>query len=249
MVTPQQSTDVKKLTSAAIVIAFFAAFKFSKADATVTIKSVFEKMKAGFANLSAEVATPPTPQELVGYIFKILAAVANLTPSVTFQELEGLAFNIYTAVTGGSAVDFALIWNEVKDLLHGKLTGTLQVVDIEGDTQLLIDGFVGTFAFGLSKIKDANAAQIVDEVVADIAAGLDSIDENTPPTEQQALQGLYDLLDAIDDFWGNKPFDTVKNIFEKLAKLVFGNASSVQIWWELFVGGIQAKHALKNVKA
>ena len=242
----QKLTDIKKLVSATVVLSFYAAFKFSKADATVTIKSVFEKLKAGFNNLSAEVTTPPTPQQLVGFIFKILTAVANLTPNITLQELESLALNIYTAVTGGSAIDFALIWGEVSDLLHGKVTGTLQKVDIETDTQLLIDGFVGVFAFGLSKIKDVNAAQLVDQVLADLAAGLDSIDESNPPSDQDALHAVYDSLDSIDDFWGNKTFDVIKNSFEKIAKLLFGNASSVQIWWQLFISGLQVKHALKK---
>ena len=200
--TDKQQADVKKLTAATVVIAFFAAFKFSKADSTVTVKSILEKLKAGFAGLSAQLATPPTPQQLAVAIFKILTAVANVTPNITFQELEGLAFNIFTAITGGSTIDFALVWGEVKDLLHGKVDGTLQAINIEGDTQLLIDGFVGTFAFGLSKITDANAAQFVDEVLADLSASLDSIDEANPPTEQNALQAVYDILDAIDDFWG-----------------------------------------------
>jgi hypothetical protein len=238
-------TDIKKMVQAVVLLTAFGASKLSKATQAVAIQTTFDNLKAAFKLIDP--ANPPTKEQLIQAIFKVLSASANLTSNKAVQDLESLAQQIYSIITGNpqGTVDFLTIVADIKALFHGKVSGVPAApLDAANDAKLLEEGLVVIVAYILAQLPQ-NAEQTAAEVIAAITAGLDSFDQATAITNEQAMTALFHVLEAIADLSGNHSVLVIEQLFEKIYGIIGGTQGNFVKWFEEIGVLIKAKKEAK----
>ena len=240
------ANDIDKLTNGVVKISAYTAQKLAAANSQTTVQTVFAGLKTSFAGI--QVGTVVSTNDLVGGIFKVLSAGANLSQNLTIQAIENVAQDIYASFNGGSLDGFLTLWPEIEGLFQGKVTGTTTAVapiNIVADETLLEQGFATILAFALQQAKQNNVTTTIEEVIAGITAGLNAIDQTVALTEADFTTGLYDTLEAIADFTQNSTVENIEALFEKVWGIVTGGGSGFVNFFKTLVVGIQIKKALK----
>lgn len=241
------ANDIEKLTNGVVKISAYAAQKLAAANSQTTVQTVFAGLKTSFAGI--QVGTVVSTNDLVGGIFKVLSAGANLSQNLTIEAIENVAQDIYASFNGGSLDGFLTLWPEIEGLFQGKTAGSVPPVNIVADETLLEQGFATILAFALQQAKQNNVTTTIEEVIAGITAGLNAIDPTVALTEADFTTGLYDTLEAIADFSGNATVEQIEALFEKVWNIVTGGGSGFVNFFKTLVVGIQIKKALKAAAA
>lgn len=238
------TTDIKKLSSGTVTLAFYAAFKLSKASQTKTLNEILEGFKTTFNKLAEGAITPPTAGEMTKAVFKVAYGIGNAGHIVALEELEIIAQEIYDSFTGGNPADFATIFNEIKDLVHGRVDVD-PAVNVDADITMIEEGLATILSFGLSKIKDDNAKAIIASVFTDMNLAFSTIDANNPPADTDATNGLFDMLDATGDLSQNKKVISVFSIVKTVFKIIVGPQGAFIKFWQGLVQAGKLSTALK----
>lgn len=245
MGTPDVKKDLSTLEKAFLILAFYGIGKFATTEQVEEAQAIREKLKSALKTIN--LATPPGLIDLVSALFTFFKALTNITGSMFVQAIEVLIGDVYSIVAHtGAPITFAKVWADVRNLFTGKASGLIDPADIASDIDLFISSLTTMLAWALSLLPVGMDDEIA-ALLANLVVGLDAAAGTT--TDEQALESLFDILDAGADLSNNIAIEKIESVLRTLFNILTGGQSDFVKFFEVIKLKIQASKAAKQLPA